>query len=54
MQLVNGLQFLFFFLLFVAAPTAAVFGTVIVALTNIYASLQSHERDLNIEVLNLI
>ena len=40
-QLVNGAQFLIiiFFILFAAAPAAAVFGTVIVALTNIYASL---------------
>ena len=43
MQLVNGAQFLItmFFLLFAAAPTTAVFGTVIVGLTiiSIYASL---------------
>ena len=41
MQLVNGVQFLIikFFLLFGFAPSAAVFGTVIVALTSIYASL---------------
>ena len=40
-QLVNGAQFLIiiFFILFAAAPAAAVFGTVIVALTSIYASL---------------
>ena len=39
--MVNGVQFLIaiFFLLFAAAPAAAVFGTVIVALTSIYASL---------------
>ena len=41
MQLVNGAQFLIrmFFLLFLADAAAAVFGTVIVALASIYASL---------------
>ena len=39
LQLSNGVQFLIiiFFLMFVAAPAAAVFGTVIVALTSTYA-----------------
>ena len=50
MQLVNGAQFLIIslFLLF----AAAVFGTVIVTLSSIYASLQSHKLDLSIEDLN--
>ena len=41
MQLVNGAQFLIilFFLLLAAAPATTVFGTVIVQLTSIYASL---------------
>ena len=41
MQLLNGAQFLIilFFLLFAAASCAAVFGTVIISLTSIYASL---------------
>ena len=41
MKLTNGAQFLviIFFLLFAAAQAASVFGTVIVALTNIYALL---------------
>ena len=41
MQLVNEAQFLIimFFLLFAAASTTAVFGTVTVALTSLYASL---------------
>ena len=41
LQLVNETQFLIiiFFLLFATTPTSAVFGTVIVALTSIYASL---------------
>ena len=41
MQLVNGAQSLIiiFFLLFAAVLAAAVFGTIIVALTSIYASL---------------
>ena len=39
LQLSNGVQFLIiiFFLMFAAAPAAAVFGTVIVALTSTYA-----------------
>ena len=39
LQLSNGVQFLIviFFLMFPAAPAAAVFGTVIVALTSTYA-----------------
>ena len=42
MQLVNGAQFLnitFLFVLFAAAPSAAVLLTVIFPLTSIYASL---------------
>ena len=42
MQLVKGAQFLiitFLFVLFTAAPAAAVFETVIVPLANMYASL---------------
>ena len=40
MQFVNGAQFLIiFFTLPAAAPAATVFGSVIVALTSIYASL---------------
>ena len=35
-------------------PSAALFGTVIVSLTCIYASLSSHKLDFSIEVLNLI
>ena len=39
-QFVNEAQFLIMiFFLFAADPVAAVFGTAIVALTNIYASL---------------
>ena len=42
MQSVNGAQLLnihFLLVLFTAAPAAAAFGTVIVSLTSIYASL---------------
>ena len=42
MQLVNGAQFLnitFLLVLFTAAPVAALFGTVIVHLISVYASL---------------
>ena len=47
-------MFLFLFLLFGATTAAVVFWTVIVPLKSIYASLQSHKLDLNIEILNLI
>ena len=57
MQVINGAQFLnitFLFLLFGDAAVP-VFVTVIVPLTCMYASLQSHKFDLIIEVLlNLI
>ena len=56
MQLVNGVKFLnitFLSVLFGAAAVP-VFTTVIDPLTSIYASLQSHKLDLNIEILNLI
>ena len=42
MQSVNGARFLniiFLLVLFTAAPAAAVFGTAVVPLTSIYASL---------------
>ena len=41
MQLVNGAQFLIivFFLFYAPAQASTVFGTVIVALTSVYASL---------------
>ena len=57
MQLVNGAQFLnitVLLALFAASPAAAVFATVTVHLKSLYASLESHKRGLNIEVLNLI
>ena len=57
MQSENGLQFLnttLLLVLFTAAPAAAVFGTVIVPLTSIYASLQSHKLDIIMDVLNLM
>ena len=57
MQSVNGAQFLDITLslaLFIAAPAAALFGTVIVHLTNMYASLSLHKSDLTIDVLNLV
>ena len=57
MQVINGVQFLnitFLFLLFGDAAVP-VFATVLVPLTCMYASLQSHNFDLIIEVLlNLI
>ena len=56
MQLVKGVHFLniaFLFLLFGAAAVPVVL-TVIVPLTSIYASLQSHKLDFSIVVLNLI
>ena len=53
---VNGAQFLIFifFLLFAPASAAAMFGTVIIAITNIYTLLLLHKIELKIEVLNLI
>ena len=56
MQSIYGVQFLNIIFLFLLLGAAAVpmFGTVIVHLTSIYTSLQSHKLDLNIEVLNLI
>ena len=57
MLLVNVAQFsniTFLLALFAAAEATAVFGTVIVPLTSIYASLSSHKVDLNIMVLHLI
>ena len=57
MQLVNGAQFLnitFLLVFFASASSAAVLLTVIVPLTRIYASLQSHKLDFRIVVLNLI
>ena len=56
-QLINGAQFLnitILLALFASASAAAVFGTVIILLTSIYASLQSHELDFSIAVLSLI
>ena len=56
-QLVNGAQFLnitFLLILFAATPAAAVLVTLIVPLTRIDASLQSHKLDFNTVVLNLI
>ena len=56
MQLVNGVQFLniSFLLALLGAASVPVFVTIIVPLTSIKASLQSHKLDLNIEVLNLV
>ena len=57
MQSVNGAQFLnitSFIVLFEPATAAAVFGTIIVPLTCVYTSLQSHKRDFNIVALNLV
>ena len=55
--IVSGVQFLnitFLLALFTGAAAAAVFGTVINALTCIYASLKLHKIDLIIEVLDLM
>ena len=52
MQLINGALFLNATALFLFALFGLV--TVIVPLTTIYASLKSHESDLNIDVLVLI
>ena len=52
MQLANGALFLNATALFLFALFGLV--TVIVPLTKIYASLKSHESDLNIDVLVLI
>ena len=64
MQSVNGATFLnniFLLAIFIAAPSAAAFGTVIVDLTSMYAiacmyaiSLLSHTFDLIVDVLNLM
>ena len=57
MQSVNGPQFLnitFLIVSFTAAPAVYVFGTVMVPLTSMYASLQSHKCDRIIDVLNLV
>ena len=57
MQSVNGAQFLnitFLLALFASTLAAAVLLTDIFPLTSIYASLQSHKLDLNVDVLNLI
>ena len=57
MQLVNGAQFLnmtYLLVLFTGAASAAMFGTIMVALASMYASLWSHKSDLVIEVLNLM
>ena len=57
MQLVNGAQFLnitYLLVLFTGAASAAMFGTIMVALAGMYASLWSHKSDLVIEVLNLM
>ena len=59
MQLVNGTQFLnitYLLVLFTGAASAAMFGTIMVALAGMYASLWSHKSDHKfvIEVLNLM
>ena len=57
MQLVKVVQFLnitFLLVLLTAAPAAAVFGTVIVPVTNMYESLSSHKFQLIIDLLNLM
>ena len=57
MQSVNGAQFLnitFLLVLFASTLAAAVLLTDIFPLTSVYASLQSHKLDLNVDVLNLI
>ena len=57
MQSVNGAQFLnitFLLVLFASTLAAAVLLTDIFPLTSLYASLQSHKLDLNVDVLNLI
>ena len=57
MQSVNGARFLnitFLLALFASTLAAAVLLTDIFPLTSIYASLQSHKLDLNVDVLNLI
>ena len=48
MQLVHGVRLLIImsFRLFAAATAADVFGAVLVALTSVYASLQSYKLDL--------
>ena len=55
LQSVNGAQFLntiFLLILFGLSPACAAID--IVPLASIYASLQSHRLDLNIELLNSI
>ena len=57
MQSVHGprfLNFTFLLILFNAAPAASLFGTVIVPLIRMFASLESHKLDLIMEVLNLM
>ena len=56
MQLVNGALFLNAKKLFLMSiiPLSFVSVRVIVPLTTIYASLESHKSDLSINVLNLI
>ena len=57
MQSKQSSQFLnitFYWFYFALASTASVFTTVIVPLTSMYASPESHKLDFNIEVLNLI
>ena len=56
MQAVNGTKLLnihFLLVLFTAAPAAAVFGTVIVSLTSMHASLQLHKSDQIVDDLNI-
>ena len=57
MKSVNGAQILhitFLSTLFMIAPATAVFETVIVSLTCMYAYLKSHKYDNSIEVVDLI
>ena len=47
-------KYYFLLVLYTAAPSAAVFETVIVPLTGMYASLLSHKFDLIIDILKLM
>ena len=57
MQSVNGPRLLnvtFLLVLFNTTPAASLFGTVIVPLIRMFASLESHKLDLIMDVLNLM